>query len=98
MTIPGWYYNKAIYLKSIYRSSVFSMLFSLSLKTSSMFQMFGELPLDKNLKRDYDDHVWQTLTVNIIRSICFVVFNCVNKIPEPVCILKKTSNFQLSKK
>ena len=52
----------------------------LSLKTSLMLQMFGELSLDKNLKRDYDDHVWQTLTVNVIRNSCFVVFNCVNKI------------------
>ena len=45
-----------------------------------MLQMFGELSLDKNLKRDYDDHVWQALTVNVIRNSCFVVFNCVNKI------------------
>ena len=51
--------------------------------------MFGKLPLDKNLKRDYDDHVWQTLTVNIIRNICFVVFNCVNNISRTCLHIKE---------
>ena len=74
-----WYYNQAIYLKSIYRSSVLLACCFLSLKISSMFQVFGELPRNNNLNRNYDDHVWQTLTVNIIRNICFVVFICVNK-------------------